>query len=317
MSWARRPGSCSRAGPSTRSSIRSFEGWPRERHEQLKGELWREVRLKPGDLLYLPRGQYHYALADDGACVHIALGVTYPIGMDVVSYAVRADGRASRSAAPTCRGTGRRSQARLAEIGADRCAETLAEPKAVEDVLALVRRLPLAARDLRPARADRAGRGGLPRQGRRLAPGLAGRPASVWSRGHAAGRRGAGGDPASGGLGAGARLGFARRELAAAFPAAESPATLDQLLAIYAGWRWSSRATDPADRLWQTRDSAVVECHVAVTRVIAMGSVGLEQGQVRNVVDGSRCERCGHGSASSAGRNDDKAPSKVENGRCN
>ena len=43
-----------------------FEGWPKERHEQLKGELWREVRMSPGDLLYLPRGQYHYALADDG-----------------------------------------------------------------------------------------------------------------------------------------------------------------------------------------------------------------------------------------------------------
>ena len=65
----------------------SFEGWPRERHDQIKGELWRDVRLRPGDLLYLPRGQYHYALADDGPCVHVAWGVTYPIGMDVVSYA--------------------------------------------------------------------------------------------------------------------------------------------------------------------------------------------------------------------------------------
>ena len=64
-----------------------FDGWPQERHEQLKGELWREIRLQPGDLLYLPRGQYHYALADDGPCAHIAWGVTYPIGMDAVSYA--------------------------------------------------------------------------------------------------------------------------------------------------------------------------------------------------------------------------------------
>ena len=71
----------------------SFEGWPQERHDQAKGELWREVRLRPGDLLYLPRGQYHYALADDGACAHIAWGVTYPIGMDVGQLRVRADGR--------------------------------------------------------------------------------------------------------------------------------------------------------------------------------------------------------------------------------
>lgn len=63
-----------------------FENWTQEQHEAAKGAPWREVRLKPGDLLYLPRGQYHYALADDGACAHIAFGLTYPIGMDAVSY---------------------------------------------------------------------------------------------------------------------------------------------------------------------------------------------------------------------------------------
>lgn len=63
-----------------------FQGLPAEHHEAAKGRLWREVRLKPGDLLYLPRGQYHYALADDGPCAHIAFGVTYPIGLDVMTY---------------------------------------------------------------------------------------------------------------------------------------------------------------------------------------------------------------------------------------
>ncbi|MGI9491798.1 MAG: JmjC domain-containing protein, partial [Geminicoccaceae bacterium] len=42
--------------------------------------------MEPGDLLYLPRGQYHDALADEGGAVHIAFGVTYPIGMDVMSH---------------------------------------------------------------------------------------------------------------------------------------------------------------------------------------------------------------------------------------
>ncbi|BCX17208.1 MAG: hypothetical protein KatS3mg117_0890 [Geminicoccaceae bacterium] len=63
-----------------------FKNLPQEHHEKAKGALWKEVRLKPGDLLYLPRGQYHYALADEGPCCHIAFGVTYPIGLDVVSY---------------------------------------------------------------------------------------------------------------------------------------------------------------------------------------------------------------------------------------
>lgn len=64
----------------------AFKSQPQEHHDKAKGELWKEVRLKPGDLLYLPRGQYHYALADDGPCVHIAFGVTYPIGLDVMTW---------------------------------------------------------------------------------------------------------------------------------------------------------------------------------------------------------------------------------------
>lgn len=63
-----------------------FKAVPQEAHEEAKGKLWKEVRLKPGDLLYLPRGQYHYAVADDGGCIHIAFGVTYPIGIDLVGY---------------------------------------------------------------------------------------------------------------------------------------------------------------------------------------------------------------------------------------
>ncbi|MCB1882406.1 MAG: cupin-like domain-containing protein [Geminicoccaceae bacterium] len=63
----------------------AFKSQPQEHHEAAKGELWREVRLTPGDLLYLPRGQYHYALAEEGGCVHVAFGVTYPIGLDAMA----------------------------------------------------------------------------------------------------------------------------------------------------------------------------------------------------------------------------------------
>ncbi|MGH6943601.1 MAG: JmjC domain-containing protein [Geminicoccaceae bacterium] len=63
----------------------SFKSLTREHHEKAKGGLLMEVRMEPGDLLYLPRGQYHDALADEGGAVHIAFGVTYPIGMDILS----------------------------------------------------------------------------------------------------------------------------------------------------------------------------------------------------------------------------------------
>lgn len=62
-----------------------FENLPPDHHEKAKGSLWKKVHLKPGHLLYLPRGQYHYALADDEPCVHIAFGATYPIGLDVIT----------------------------------------------------------------------------------------------------------------------------------------------------------------------------------------------------------------------------------------
>ena len=57
----------------------------RAEDEEAKGGLLMEVKMEPGDLLYLPRGQYHDALADEGGAMHIAFGVTYPNGLDVLS----------------------------------------------------------------------------------------------------------------------------------------------------------------------------------------------------------------------------------------
>jgi hypothetical protein len=57
----------------------------RAEDEAARGALLMEVRMEPGDLLYLPRGQYHDALADDGGAMHVAFGVTYPNGLDVLS----------------------------------------------------------------------------------------------------------------------------------------------------------------------------------------------------------------------------------------
>ncbi len=62
-----------------------FKTLGREHHEKAKGKLLMDVKMEPGDLLYLPRGQYHDALADEGGAVHIAFGATFPIGMDVMS----------------------------------------------------------------------------------------------------------------------------------------------------------------------------------------------------------------------------------------
>jgi len=53
--------------------------------EANRGEILEEVTLTPGDLLYLPRGQFHDALASSEGAVHIAFGATGVIGLDFVN----------------------------------------------------------------------------------------------------------------------------------------------------------------------------------------------------------------------------------------
>jgi ribosomal protein L16 Arg81 hydroxylase len=54
-------------------------------HERAKGEVLMVADLRPGDILYLPRGQDPDALATGEASIHLAVGVNEPIGLDVVS----------------------------------------------------------------------------------------------------------------------------------------------------------------------------------------------------------------------------------------
>ena len=114
-----------------------FKGQPQEHHEKAKGALWKEVRLKPGDLLYLPRGQYHYALADDGGCVHVAFGVTYPIGLDAMTplFERAVADPAFRHNLP--QGDPDALKARLSAMG-ERLAAILAEPASTRAMQAFI-----------------------------------------------------------------------------------------------------------------------------------------------------------------------------------
>lgn len=49
------------------------------------GKVVREVTLRPGDLLYIPRGRYHDALASENGAVHIAFGAVLPKYLDLLS----------------------------------------------------------------------------------------------------------------------------------------------------------------------------------------------------------------------------------------
>ncbi len=63
----------------------SFKHFGQEFHDRTKGEISFEVTMRPGDMLYLPRGWYHDALAVSPGTIHIAFGLTSVIGLDLVS----------------------------------------------------------------------------------------------------------------------------------------------------------------------------------------------------------------------------------------
>jgi len=62
-----------------------FRGQKQDHHDRAKGKLLRQIVVKKGDILYLPRGWYHDALAEAPNSVHIAYGVHAPLGMDVMN----------------------------------------------------------------------------------------------------------------------------------------------------------------------------------------------------------------------------------------
>jgi ribosomal protein L16 Arg81 hydroxylase len=62
-----------------------FRGQPQAHHDEARGRLRGTVLMRPGDLLYLPRGWYHDALAEAPASVHVAYGVHAPLGMDLMN----------------------------------------------------------------------------------------------------------------------------------------------------------------------------------------------------------------------------------------
>lgn len=63
----------------------AFKNFGQAHHEHKRGELLGELCLKPGDILYIPRGVYHDALASTQASMHVTFGITRPIGLDVLS----------------------------------------------------------------------------------------------------------------------------------------------------------------------------------------------------------------------------------------
>jgi hypothetical protein len=112
----------------------AFTALTRAHHEKAKGKVAFEVLMRPGDLLYLPRGQYHDAVARSERTIHIAFGAVGVIGLDVVSalFTRAVDDPLFRADLPRRHGQGADAgeaafAARIAALGA-RLAELAADP---------------------------------------------------------------------------------------------------------------------------------------------------------------------------------------------
>lgn len=105
--------------------------------DRIKGGLLMEVVMRSGDLLYIPRGFYHDALASSGASLHVTLGVLPASGRLVFRLLEQAAlrDRAFRGYLPDGREEeGAALQARLALLG-DRLAEIVRSPAFLAEIV--------------------------------------------------------------------------------------------------------------------------------------------------------------------------------------
>ena len=59
-----------------------FSNMPPQEIQRLKGKVEAEIIMNPGDVLYLPRGRFHDALATEGPSIHLSFAVSEPKGLD-------------------------------------------------------------------------------------------------------------------------------------------------------------------------------------------------------------------------------------------
>ena len=117
--------------------------------EQSRGRLITEVRMRPGDVLYLPRGWYHDALAQDGASLHVTFSVSPLYGrilFSLLEQAAMQDPAFRAYMPPPDKDGGRALQTHIADLG-QRLARLTALPAFRDEVAMAQERLVL-----RPAR---------------------------------------------------------------------------------------------------------------------------------------------------------------------
>jgi ribosomal protein L16 Arg81 hydroxylase len=112
------------------------DGRARERLHAGRGALVQEVRMRPGDVLYLPRGQYHDALATEGASLHATFSITPLYGrilFRLLEGAAMQDPAFRRWLRPATEQGGAPLRAQLADLGS-RLAALAASPAFADEI---------------------------------------------------------------------------------------------------------------------------------------------------------------------------------------
>lgn len=107
------------------------------------GPVMREVRMRPGDVLYIPRGWYHDALAVDGPSLHVTLSVTPLYGrilFRLLESAAMQDPAFRAWLPPAAQDEGRPLAHRLADLG-QRLATLAASPAFAQEIAMTQQRL--------------------------------------------------------------------------------------------------------------------------------------------------------------------------------
>jgi hypothetical protein len=59
--------------------------FPPDFHERSKGKVLQRIELRPGDLLYVPHGQYHDAVASSQVSLHLSIAVRHMVAHDFIN----------------------------------------------------------------------------------------------------------------------------------------------------------------------------------------------------------------------------------------
>lgn len=111
--------------------------------DQTKGRLQAEVMMRPGDVLYLPRGCYHDALAQDAASLHVTFSIAALHGriiFNLLEQAAMQDPAFRAYLPPSGQDGGRALQQHLAGLG-QRLAQLAASPAFRDEVAMTQERL--------------------------------------------------------------------------------------------------------------------------------------------------------------------------------